>query len=71
MQQIHSKMSSNRNSEKSQLNRSNNSKQVSREDSLINYDLLVMSNSKNFIAEKRKRGKSGFQKKITDVGNLS
>ena len=47
------------------------SKLGSREDSLINYELLGLSNSKNFMGDRRKKGKSSFYKKITDASNNS
>ena len=40
-------------------------------DSLINYELLGLSNSKNFMADRRKKGKSSFfnnnHKKVYDL----
>lgn len=43
----------------------------SKGDSLINYELLGISHSKNFMEDRRKRGKSHFYKKISDIGNNS
>lgn len=45
------------------------SKLSSKEDSLVNYELMGISQSKNFIGDRRKRGKSSFHKKIMDMNN--
>lgn len=55
----------------SQNSKASSTKLGSREDSLINYELLAMSHSKNFIGDRRKRGKSSFYKKIADISNNS
>lgn len=47
------------------------SKIGSREDCFLNYELLGLSHSKNFLADRRKKGKSSYYKKITDVSNNS
>ena len=43
------------------------SKLASREESLINYELLGLSHSKNFMGDRRKKGRSSFYKKVSDA----
>lgn len=43
----------------------------SKEESLINIELLGLSSSKNFIGDRRKKGKSSFYKKAPDLSNHS
>lgn len=52
-------------------NRVCKTKKAEREHSLINYELMVISQSKDFRFNASKRGKSNFARKIADIGDGS